>query len=564
MWPSVSFRAWDQSSGTPGQQGRCEQQRGQHGVLQRHRDGQPHGHRGQRCAGAGRHGGHLNAVNEDAGAPVGAVGTLISALVGGVSDVDSGAVQGIAITAADTANGSWWYSTDNGASWNALGSPSAASSQLLAADAGTRIYFRAQCRLQRHDGHGDHLPGLGPEQRGQRGHGRYQRSTAAPRAFSSATDTASLTVTAVNDAPTGVGDNYSVNEDATLTVDWWDTEWTRRQQITFDNAARPENLDNFPVLIALSAGDINYAEAQNAGEDLRFFDRDGTALAYEIERWDEAGTSYVWVNVPRVDASSASDHIWMYYGNASAPAGQNPAAVWTSSFRGVYHLTDGGGAISESTGNLPDAVNNGSIDAAGAISRARGFDAIDDWIDIGSGMSLASSASALTVSAWINTSNLITNSPIVAVSINGGAPQNSRVALERADGGDVRLIIRHDDTTANILDTTTDPLTAGIPHGHSILVLAEGRLLNLGCATGHPSFVMSASFTNQVLAQLDLQKNADTYEKKVFMLPKKLDEEVARLHLDKLGVKLTKLTKEQADYIGVPVEGPYKPDHYRY
>jgi adenosylhomocysteinase len=102
------------------------------------------------------------------------------------------------------------------------------------------------------------------------------------------------------------------------------------------------------------------------------------------------------------------------------------------------------------------------------------------------------------------------------------------------------------------------------PDGHSILVLAEGRLLNLGCATGHPSFVMSASFTNQVLAQLDLHKNADTYPKKVFMLPKKLDEEVARLHLDKLGVKLTKLTKEQADYIGVPVEGPYKPDHYRY
>src|SRR5437660_8817191 len=102
------------------------------------------------------------------------------------------------------------------------------------------------------------------------------------------------------------------------------------------------------------------------------------------------------------------------------------------------------------------------------------------------------------------------------------------------------------------------------PDGHSVLVLAEGRLLNLGCATGHPSFVMSASFTNQVLAQLDLHRNADTYGKKVFMLPKKLDEEVARLHLDKLGVKLTKLTKDQAAYIGVPVEGPYKPEHYRY
>jgi adenosylhomocysteinase len=102
------------------------------------------------------------------------------------------------------------------------------------------------------------------------------------------------------------------------------------------------------------------------------------------------------------------------------------------------------------------------------------------------------------------------------------------------------------------------------PDGHSVMILAEGRLLNLGCATGHPSFVMSASFTNQVLAQIELHQNAEKYGKTVTMLPKALDEEVARLHLDHLGVKLTKLSKEQADYIGVPAEGPYKPDHYRY
>ncbi len=98
----------------------------------------------------------------------------------------------------------------------------------------------------------------------------------------------------------------------------------------------------------------------------------------------------------------------------------------------------------------------------------------------------------------------------------------------------------------------------------SILVLAEGRLLNLGCATGHPSFVMSASFTNQVIAQIELHENNDTYNNKVYVLPKHLDEMVARLHLDKLGVKLTKLSQDQADYIGVPVDGPYKPEHYRY
>ena len=102
------------------------------------------------------------------------------------------------------------------------------------------------------------------------------------------------------------------------------------------------------------------------------------------------------------------------------------------------------------------------------------------------------------------------------------------------------------------------------PDGHSVLILAEGRLMNLGCATGHPSFVMSASFTNQVMAQIELHTNADDYERKVYVLPKKLDEKVARLHLDKLGVKLTELTSKQAEYIGVPVEGPYKPEHYRY
>ncbi len=102
------------------------------------------------------------------------------------------------------------------------------------------------------------------------------------------------------------------------------------------------------------------------------------------------------------------------------------------------------------------------------------------------------------------------------------------------------------------------------PDGHSVLILAEGRLLNLGCATGHPSFVMSASFTNQVMAQIELHRNAGEYGKEVYVLPKHLDEKVARLHLDQLGVRLTELTPDQAAYLGVDPQGPYKPDHYRY
>jgi adenosylhomocysteinase len=103
-----------------------------------------------------------------------------------------------------------------------------------------------------------------------------------------------------------------------------------------------------------------------------------------------------------------------------------------------------------------------------------------------------------------------------------------------------------------------------LPSGNSVIVLAEGRLVNLGCATGHPSFVMSTSFTNQVLAQIALWTEGDKFDIGVHRLPKKLDEEVARLHLDKLGVKLTKLTAEQAEYLHVPVEGPFKPEYYRY
>jgi adenosylhomocysteinase len=102
------------------------------------------------------------------------------------------------------------------------------------------------------------------------------------------------------------------------------------------------------------------------------------------------------------------------------------------------------------------------------------------------------------------------------------------------------------------------------PDGKKIIVLAKGRLVNLGCATGHPSFVMSASFTNQVMAQMELFTNDDKYDNKVYVLPKLLDEKVARLHLKKIGANLTVLTQEQADYLGIKPEGPYKPEHYRY
>ena len=132
-----------------------------------------------------------------------------------------------------------------------------------------------------------------------------------------------------------------------------------------------------------------------------------------------------------------------------------------------------------------------------------------------------------------------------------------QVAQLEAMDGVIREVIKDDSIPGGPVSRFT------FPDGHSIYLLAEGRLINLGCATGHPSFVMSNSFTNQTIAQIDIQKNPDR-KIGVYRLDKKLDEEVARLHLDKLGAKLTTLSQEQADYIGVPVDGPYKPEHYRY
>ena len=131
---------------------------------------------------------------------------------------------------------------------------------------------------------------------------------------------------------------------------------------------------------------------------------------------------------------------------------------------------------------------------------------------------------------------------------------------------DSEIDMHYLETTPGCVKTNIKPQVDKwlLPSGRSILVLAEGRLVNLGCATGHPSFVMSSSFTNQVLAQLELALSGKKLDKKVYTLPKRLDEQVARLHLGRLGAKLTKLTREQADYIGVDVNGPYKPDHYRY
>ena len=162
---------------------------------------------------------------------------------------------------------------------------------------------------------------------------------------------ATVTDPVTDNLPSAADDAYSVAQDTTLAVDWWDTDWTKRRQLNFNNLAQAtDDLTDYPVLLKLQDGvNIEYADTQANGEDLRFFDADGTALAYEIEEWNESGTSYVWVRVPQIDKGTNADYITMYYGNGSALAGESPDRVWTDNFAFVHHLEETSGTHFDSS-----------------------------------------------------------------------------------------------------------------------------------------------------------------------------------------------------------------------
>jgi len=230
------------------------------------------------------------------------------------------------------------------------------------------------------------------------------RATDTGGAFVETTFT--VTVNPLNDAPVAVDDAYTVTEDATLSVGWWDLDWTRRQQVVFsgNTFGGAENLADFPVLLVLDSGNIDYALTQDDGGDLRFFDADGTALDYEIERWDEAGDSYVWVKVPQVD-TSGTDSIWMYYGNAAAPDGQSSAAVW-GAYGGVWHLDEDPAGIApqmtDSTGNANDgSAVNAPVQTTGQLHAALDFDGgAERYVSVAHDASLALPGD-MSVSAWV-------------------------------------------------------------------------------------------------------------------------------------------------------------------
>ena len=197
-----------------------------------------------------------------------------------------------------------------------------------------------------------------------------------------------------------------------VTEPWWNPSWERRVHLTFDNAASPEPLSGFTVLVKLDAMRFDYASSP-AGADLRFVDGDGTTLIpYEIERWDAAGESFVWVRVPQIDAGSVIDSIWLYYGNAAPPA-QSQGEVWSGTYAGVYHLSDNPflDTIRDSTG-ANDGVPQGSMNAAnqkaGIAGGALDFDGVDDYIALGTGNHVPAfdvgPGMERTVEAWLRTS----------------------------------------------------------------------------------------------------------------------------------------------------------------
>lgn len=194
--------------------------------------------------------------------------------------------------------------------------------------------------------------------------------------------------------------------------DWWDLAWRRRIKLPIDNASSPQGHSNFPLLVTLESTRIDYSKTKNAGEDIRFIDSNGvTLLAHEIDTWDEAGRSLVWVNVPAIDPASNIDFIWLYYDNLSAADGQNVSGVWDNSYRGVWHLSPD---LTDSTASDNDSSNNFTSDVSGFLGRGRRFLG-NGWLDIANASSLQLTGSA-TFEAWVKIDDPNRSSPMRVLS----------------------------------------------------------------------------------------------------------------------------------------------------
>ncbi|MFN9718521.1 MAG: DUF2341 domain-containing protein, partial [Planctomycetota bacterium] len=323
----------------------------------------------------------------------------VGSLTTGVSDADNNALKGIAIAAVSGA-GTWQYSTD-GLNWSVVAPVSSTQTLLLDETCflrfvGTDIVAgNASISYRMWDQTGATSGGCGT---------KFNTTTtgvggAAP--FSSDTVTGTLTLDAANLSPTGTADNYQTPEDTPLVTTsasgWFDSAWDTRSKIMLNNSSGPA-LINQVVLVTLTPANIDYSSTQNAGQDLRFVDIDGSLLSFEIEEWNVAGTSRVWVRVPQIDGNSVTDHIWMYYGNSAAADVQNSAAVWAEQNL-VLHMD---GNVTDSSPAATGAVA-ASTTAAGISSGAQQFDGNSSSSQMNNSVQLDDLfAGGGTISAWIN------------------------------------------------------------------------------------------------------------------------------------------------------------------
>lgn len=226
------------------------------------------------------------------------------------------------------------------------------------------------------------------------------------------------------------------------TQSWWDAAWKNRRKITLNNSASTESLSNFPIRVSLAGGtNIDYSKTQNSGQDIRFVDSDNsTALKYEIEKWDESGTSEVWVKVPQIDSGSTTDYIWMYYNNTSASDGQDPTNVWDSDYKGVWHMHQdpsttctGTKEECDSTSNNvdADAINMGAsnLGSSGQINGYLNFNGADENLDAGTTM--ASQNGTFTAEAWIRPSSVAVGTDMVLTQAKDGDEQSYTLEINR-------------------------------------------------------------------------------------------------------------------------------------
>ncbi len=257
-----------------------------------------------------------------------------------------------------------------------------------------------------------------------------------------------------NNSPVAVADSYSIDEDTTLdsNVTWFDSNWLFRRKLVFDNLSQTQDLADFPVLVTLDASRIDYAQTDNAGHDLRFVDRDGTVLAHEIEEWNEAGTSYVWVKAPQIDGNSNTDFIWMYYGNPSAPNGEDATNVWRTDYKAVWHLDETASTHFDSTANNQDlnqSVGGVNKSASGKVDGADEFDGLNDYLSrTGADVPLQITGD-LTLEAWIwmdsypgdSTFDMGTDAAVIEFAGfgDGDSAENYLYSLIVQNNGDIAL-----------------------------------------------------------------------------------------------------------------------------